>query len=192
MTTFPNEVVLAPKSTSGAKHLSNTRRPTPSIARCTSRSLQLLSPPWTTQLTMRIIRAGPTRGPHRLNTAETRRLRNRLAATFRHPRSLRKLRHTARAPKTMAILTITALRIDRIQHLRTATMANIHKAQGKLDRSLHGSSSNKLQRKASKGTRSTTNRTVIMDSVSNNGSNRNISSRPKSQVLSGRAGRTQF
>jgi hypothetical protein len=191
MTTFPNEVVLAPKSTSGAKHLSNNRRPTPSTARRTSRSLQLLSPPWTTQLTMRIIRAGPTHGRHRLNTAETRRLRNHLAATFRHPRSLRKLHRTARAPKTMAILTITALRIDRIQHLRTATIASIHKAQGKLDLSLHSPSINKLQRKASKGTRSTTNRIAIMDSVSNNGSNRNISSRPKSQVLSGRAGRTQ-
>jgi len=189
MTTFPNEVVLAPKSTSGAKHLSNTRRPTPSTARRTSRSLQLLSSPWTTQLTMRIIRAGPTRGPHRLNTAETRRLRNRLAATLRHPRSLRKLRHTVRAPKTMAILMITAPRIDRIQHLRTVTMASIHKAQG----SLQSSSSNKLQRKASKGTRSTTMRTAIMDNVSNNVSNnRNTSSRPKSQVLSGRAGRTQF
>jgi len=190
---FPNEVVLIPKATSVAKHLSNTRRPTSPTARCTSRSLQLLSPPWTTQLTMQITQVGPTRGPHRLSTAETRRLRNLLAATFRHPRSLRKLRHTARAPKTMAILTITALRTGRIQHPRTATMASVHKAQGNLDCSLHSPSSNKLQRKASKGTRSTTMRTAIMDNVSNNVSNnRNTSSRPKSQVLSGRAGRTQF
>jgi hypothetical protein len=148
----PNKVTLALKSTSGAKHPSNTRRPTPSTARRPSRSLQLLSLAWTTQLTIRSIPEAPTRGLHHLSTAETPRLRNLLPATFRHPRSLRKLRHTARAQKTMATSAITTPRIDRILHPRMATAASIHKAQDKLDRSLHGLSNSKLRRRVSKGT----------------------------------------
>jgi hypothetical protein len=138
-----------------------------------------LPSPWTIPRspTTRITPVELIRGPRRPRIEE-RRSRNLPQATFRHPRSLRKLHRTASHPSSMATWATITSRTGPARHRKTETM----RSRRMSTRSL---------RKDNRETRDMNNLNATMARVSRN-QNHNTSSKPRSRGWNGLRARTLF